>query len=82
MKGKEIFRTISACAKVFVRGAIRTAYGAATAGLIGLAVYGILAIPGEQGWTAVCDFVATAATIGLALVSIYWQGMNKKRGVR
>lgn len=82
MKRKEIFRTISACAKVFVRGAIRTAYGAATAGLAGLAVYGFLMISGESGWTAVCEFIVATCTMAVALISMYAMGADRKRGSR
>ena len=82
MKRKVIFRTISACAKVFVRGAIRTAFGAATAGLAGLAVYGFLMISGESGWTAVCEFIVSTATLTVALTCMYAQGASRKRGAR
>lgn len=77
---QSVCKIIGRHCKILLKGFMRMVYGAATAGLIGLAVYGIRAIPSEQGWTAVCDFVATAATIGLALVSIYWQGCPRKRG--
>ena len=77
---KSVWDTICFHSMILARGFVRTVYGAATAGLIGLAIYGIRAIPSEQGWTAVCDFMVTAATIVLALASAYWQGINRKRG--
>ena len=77
---KSVWDTICRHSKILARGIARTVYGAATAGLIGLAIYGIRAIPSEQGWTAVCDFVATTATLVVALASVYWQGVTRKRG--
>lgn len=66
---------------VVARGFVRTLYGAAVAGLILTAVYGFVAIKSETGYAAVCDFVAAAATLVVALGNMYVLG-TKKRGVK
>lgn len=79
---KSVARTIWHHTKVLWKGFKRMVYGAATAGLIALAVYGIMAIPSEHGWTAVCDFIATTATMVVALSAMYAQGAGYKKGAR
>ena len=56
---------------IFIRGMIRIIYGAAIAGLFAMAAYGFISIPSDGGWTAVFDFVASAATLVVAFANVY-----------
>lgn len=76
---KSVANAVGYHGKVFIRGLVRTIYGAATSGLIGLAVYGLMMIPKEGGYTAVCEFVGALATICLAGSCIYANGGGKRR---
>lgn len=76
---KRVAKTIGLHGKILWKGFIRMLFGAATAGLIGLAVYGFTMIPSEGGWTAVCEFIASTATVVVALSCVYAQGGAKKR---
>lgn len=62
--------------KTTIRGLVRTIWGALTANLLGLAVYGFTAIPSEGGYTAVCDFIGAVCILCLAFVSVYVQGFG------
>ena len=75
-----VCRTICCHGKILWRGFLRMAFGAATAGLIGMSVYGFVMITTEHGWTAVCEFIAASATAVVALSCMYAQGANRKRG--
>lgn len=66
--------------KILLRGLIRMVYGALTAGLFALAVYGFTMITSEAGWTAVCEFIAATATAVVALSCMYAMGASRKRG--
>ena len=79
---KEIKRIANAIVnhgKILWKGFTRMLFGTATAGLIGLAVYGFVMIPSEGGWTAVCEFIASTATVVVALNCVYAMGGAKKR---
>ena len=79
---KEIKSAVNAIAvhgKILWKGFIRMLFGAATAGLVGLAVYGFIMIPSEGGWTAVCEFIGSTATVVVALNCVYVIGGAKKR---
>ena len=65
-------------AKIVVRGLLRTIYGAAVAGLIGLAVFGFICIGKVDGWAAVCDFITSCATLFVAVLNIYMMGRPRK----
>lgn len=65
---------------IFIRGIGRTLYGAVIAGLFGISLYGLISIQSEAGYTAVFDFIASIATLMVALCSVYLLGVNKKRG--
>ena len=65
-------------ANVVIRGLLRTIYGAAVAGLIGLAVCGFVCITKETGWAAVCDFITSCATLLVAALNIYMMGRPRK----
>ena len=67
--------------KIFLRGFVKVAYGAAVAGLLGLSVYGFFSIPSEGGYVAVCEFMAAMATLVVALTCMYaFGGRQKKSG--
>lgn len=68
--------------RILGRGFARMLYGAATAGLIGLAVWGLARIPSEGGYSAVCDFILAIATMAVALCGMYTMGGGKKKGCR
>lgn len=75
---KKAWKVVKSHTKIAWRGFYRTIYGAAVAGLIALAVYGFVSVTNETGWTAVCDFIASCATLVVALANMYWMGCNKK----
>lgn len=64
-----------------LRGFIRTLYGALIAGLIGISIYGFIAIESESGYIAVFDFIAACATLTVAVSNLYVMG-GKKHGKR
>lgn len=68
--------------KILLRGLGRTAYSAMVAGLLGMAVMAFAAIPGEQGYAAVQDFVAGTATAMMAMICIYCSGCHCRRKER
>ena len=79
---KSVARTIGYHGKVMWKGFITMVYGAATAALVALAIYGFVMIATEEGWVAVCDFVGAAATSIVALISMYSQGAAMKKGAK
>lgn len=74
---KKAWKAVKFHAKIAWRGFCRTLYGAAVAGLIALAVYGFMSVTSETGWAAVCDFVASLATLIVALLNMYLLGVRK-----
>lgn len=66
--------------RIVIRGLLRTLYGTAVAGLIALAIYGFFSVTNESGWVAVWDFVASCATLVVALSNMYLIGGCKKGG--
>lgn len=78
---KKAWKAVKFHAKIAWRGFCRTLYGAAVSGLIALAIYGFVSVTTETGWTAVFDFVASLATLVVAIANIYWMGC-KKKGVK
>lgn len=75
---KKAWKEFKFHAKIAWRGFYRSLYGAAVAGLIAMAVYGFVSLTTETGWTAVCDFIASCATLVVALSNMYWMGGRKK----
>lgn len=75
---KKILETVKFHAKIAWRGFYRTVYGALVAGLIAMAIYGFVSVTTETGWTAVCDFIASCATLFVALLNMYVMGCKKK----
>lgn len=61
-------------AKITLKGFVRVILGAINAGLISLAVYGFMVVPGENGYAAVADFVLSVMLLILAGLFIYLLG--------
>ena len=78
VKIKKAWKAVKFHTKVAWRGFYRTVYGAFIAGLIAFAVYGFISVTKETGWTAVCDFIASCATLIIALSNMYLMGGRKK----
>ena len=78
---KKAWKTFKFHAKIAWRGFYRTLYGTAVAGLLAMAVYGFVSVTTETGWTAVCDFIASCATLVVAMANVYIMG-NKKKGAK
>lgn len=78
---KKAWKTVKFHAKIAWRGFYRTLYGAAVAGLIALAIYGFVSVTTETGWTAVCDFIASCATLIVAMCNMYLMG-GRKNGAK
>lgn len=78
VKIKKAWKATKFHVKIAWRGLCRTVYGALVAGLIALAVYGFVSVSAETGWTAVCDFIASCATMIVAISNMYIMGVNKK----
>jgi uncharacterized membrane protein len=77
---KKAWKAVKYHAKIAWRGFCRTLYGAMIATLMAMAVYGFVALTSETGWVAVWDFVASCATLLVALSNMYFIGTNKKGG--
>ena len=68
--------------KIFLRGFAKVVYGTAVAGLVAMAVYGFCAVPSEDGYIAVCDFIGSAVTMAMAITCMYAFGGRKKKSGR
>lgn len=79
---KSVWKIIRFHCRCLLKGFLRMMFGALTAGLFALAIYGFVMITSEAGWTAVCEFVAASATAGVGLMCMYAQGAGRKRGSR
>lgn len=75
---KKLLGLIGHHARVLFTGLTRMIYGTLTAGTFAVAVYGFLAIPNEDGYTAVIDFVASVASLVVAVTCMYAMGINHK----
>ena len=80
MQFRDIVRCIGFHGKVLLRGLAKSLYGAAVAGLIGLAGYGFACIPDEGGYRAVWDFIAAVSVAIIALAFMYGFGCSRKKG--
>ena len=76
---KEVMQLIGFHGAILLMGFAKVLYGAAVAGLVGLAVYGFAAIPSEGGYVAVCEFIAAIVTLVVALSCMYAFGGKKKK---
>lgn len=75
---KKVWKAVKFHARIAWRGFCRTLCGAAVAGLIALATYGFVSVTAETGWTAVCNFIASCATLVVAFANMYLIGGRKK----
>ena len=75
------FKSAAGCiwhhSKILCKGFVRMIHGTAVAGLFGMAAYGLIMIPTEGGYIAVC-----VATICIAVTSMYSLGCKKKKGAK
>lgn len=79
---KEAMQQIGFHGAILLRGFAKVVYGAAVAGLVGLAAYGFYMIPSEDGYVAVCDFIGSIMTLSVALICMYGFGQKRKKGAR
>lgn len=68
--------------KILFNGFVRMIHGTAIAGLFAMAAYGLLMIPTEGGYIAVCEFIGSIATISVAVTCMYSLGCRKKKGAK
>ena len=68
-------------ARILLNGLVRTIYGSLVAILFGVSIYGFISLASEDGYLAVFDFIASVATLAVALCNIYCMG-KKKRGAK
>ena len=75
---KKAWKAVKFHARVAWHGFYRMLYGSLVAGLMAMAIYGFVSLTNETGWVAVWDFVASCATMLVALSNMYMIGTNKK----
>ena len=77
------FKSATGCiwhhGKILWKGFVRMMYGTVTAGLFAMAAYGLMMIPSEGGYIAVCEFIASVATICVAMSSMYSLGGKRRK---
>ena len=76
---KSIAKEVARHGKVLWRGLKRMMYGALTAGLFALGIYGFVVINHENGYTAVCEFIVAMGTMVVAVICMYHQGGGKRK---
>lgn len=59
---------------IMLKGFARVILGAISAGVVGLACYGLVLVPGESGYAAVADFVLSVMLLTFAGLLIYLLG--------
>ena len=64
-------------AKTVLNGLVRMVCGTAIALVYTAAVYGFVSIPKDSGYVAVVDFLASVATLAVAVGCTYAFGRNK-----
>ena len=75
---KRFMRTVRFHGRVLLKGMMTMLFGTATAGLMGLAVYGFIIVGSDGGYMAVGDFLVAIATLILAGSCMYAMGCGKK----
>ena len=78
---KKVQKQVKVHLDILLKGLARTLYGALTAGLFAFAIYGFILIKSEGGYVAVFDFIASIATLTVALANAYALG-GKRRGAK
>lgn len=69
-------------ARILCRGFLRTVYGALIAGLIAMAIYGVVSASKEAGWEAAFDYIVAAVLMIEAIGNMYFMGRRKKFGAK
>lgn len=69
-------------ARILLNGLVRTIYGSLIAILVGVSIYGFVSIASEDGYIAVFDFIASVATLAVAVFNMYCIGKKKRGGKR
>lgn len=72
--------TASFHASILLKGLGRTLYGTLIAVMFGVSFYGFVSIAHEDGYIAVFDFIASVATLAVAVCNMYCIGFKKGRG--
>lgn len=79
---KKMSRQIGFHSKILVKGFIKMLCGGILTALIALGSYGLLMIPTEDGYVAVCDFLVSTCTLCVALGGMYLMGGTGKKGAK
>ena len=61
------------------KGLVRSLWGTAVVGCIGLAVYGYMSIPSEGGYVAVAEFIVASGILCIATTGMYIMGGTTKK---
>ena len=69
-------------ARILWRGFLRTVYGALIAGLIAMAIYGLVSAQNEVGWEKVFDYIVSAVLLLESIGNMYFIGRLKNNGSR
>ena len=79
--GKEIksMDKIKSALMTMGKGLVRSLWGTAVVGAVGLAVYGYTVIPGEGGYVAVAEFIVSSCILCIATAGMYIMGGNTKK---
>ena len=77
-KLKRMLTEVGLHSRIFFSGFKRMVFGAMTAGLFAVAIYGFCLIPSEDGYAAVVDFSTSIATLVVAFACTYFQGTFRK----
>ena len=75
---KKMLITIGHHTRILFTGFKRMIYGTLTIALFAVAAFGFVTIATEEGYAAVFDFVASIATIIVAVANMYVLGSTKK----
>jgi hypothetical protein len=67
-------------ASILFKGLARTLYGTLIAVMFGVSFYGFVSIANEDGYIAVFDFIASVATLVVAVCNMYCIGLKKRSG--
>ena len=69
---------ISRHTRILLTGFTRVVYGTLIAGTLAVSIYGFMSIPSIEGYAAVSEFVASVATLIVAITCMYALGINRK----
>ena len=69
-------------ARILWRGFLRTVYGALIAGLIAMAIYGVVSAQNEAGWEEVFDYIVSTVLLVESIGNMYFIGRRKSGGAK